>query len=263
MSIFSASNLNADAMLHSACFTRVGSTIAVLRLQLLLSTQFTEQECLGWGSSLWGDVQESDIFKTVEPILNRLVSEPEFALGDLRHGAIASGILTFTSAVEYYLKDVILLSLRRHSGLRKEALKGFSIPALDLEKFDNLNDIKLKYFDSLSSEHSKGGLFSNKIKKASSFLSVDEKVFDKEILTKVDSVWALRNRMAHQNQVTIKEYQVNGIGDGSKITREATKADYSKFILGLVSVVNDTVERIGIWDQSVMTKWPANNLIIE
>lgn len=194
----------------------------------------------------------------ISPILKRLSNESGFALSDLRHNAISSGIIGYTSAIEYYLQDVIELCLRRNVGLRKKGFSGISISALELEKHTETKKIKRFLIKTLSSENSKGALFSDKLKKASSFLSIEPTIVPAAVVKSLDSIWRLRNRFAHENQISIDQYEILVKGNGSVLSRDAAKNEYFKFIVDLVKVIEEANDYLYIFDQKVLTKWSAD-----
>lgn len=243
--------------MFSACFARLATSVAGLRLQFLLSTQYNVEECHKWGTLLNDQMSPHQESYGVESILEKLLNEPQFALSDLLHNAVSSGIIGFTSAFEFYLKDIIALCLKRSSSLRKQAFSKFEIKALDLEAFASLDEIKGKYIESLSSEHCKGGLFTDKIKKASSFLSVDYKLFDKTSLLELDSIWSLRNNLAHNNSAKIENYIINiGIDKAQvKVDKNFEKGSYIAFVGNIVMIINRALEIVKRWEEAILEKW--------
>ena len=82
----------------------------------MISTQFTDQECLDWERSLRVDLKKANSKINSDPIVERLKEAPLFMLNELRSSFISSSIINFTSTTEHYLKDMIELSLQRNSG---------------------------------------------------------------------------------------------------------------------------------------------------
>jgi hypothetical protein len=243
----------------SACFARLLSFLAGLRLQLLISTQFDEKECLAWGNSLQNISNTDSSLPDIKPILSRLLDDPSFGLDALRHNTVSSGIIGFTSAVEYYLQDIIVLALRRNSGLRKKGFSGIQISALELEQETDLIKIKNKIIRSLGSEYSKGGVFSNKIKKLCSFLAIEPNAVTQPMLKSLDSVWRLRNEFAHVNQSSIETYSLLIKDVDKEFRRPFSKNDYFKLIVSLIEIIDESRLELNKVDSLILTKWSADS----
>ncbi|HVU93701.1 MAG TPA: HEPN domain-containing protein [Puia sp.] len=242
----------------SASSARLLSFSSGLRLQLMISTQFKTEECLAWGRSLEPILKKDVSLPDITPILERLLTEPEFALDDLRHNTIASGIVGYTSSIEYYLQDIIELCLKRNSGLRKKGLSGIQLPALELEHYSDTKSIKSKLIKSLSSENSKGALFSNKFKKISSFLSLRDALVDADVIKSLDSLWSMRNKFAHENQATLKSYSIYSTAGEISLSRQVSAEEYTKFIFELVKIIDRSNDSLFIVDQMALQKWSAD-----
>jgi hypothetical protein len=246
--------------IYSACSARLLSSIANIRLQLLFSTQFSENECLNWGNSLKEELTNSKDDLGAGSAIEISLLMPSFILNNLKFNTVTSSIINFTSTVEFFIKDIIHLCLQRNSSLRKNAFARFEIKALILEHYGNVNDIKLKLFESLASEHSKGGLFSNKIKKASSFLSIGSSFYDKELFKSLDSIWHIRNLIAH-NPASIDRLVFEYRDNEFKFYRSASKDEYLKCVTQLVTFYNLSCEFLQKWDEKAMLLWKADEFI--
>jgi hypothetical protein len=231
------------------------------RLQLLLASQFSERNCSAWGASVRTACSSHRIAADVAPILRRLENEPEFAVQDLRWNAATSGIIAFTSAVEYFLQDLVSLCLRRNSGLRKKAFASHNIPALELEEFQTVNQIKLRHIDILADDTTSGALLSHKFKKTARFLDIAAVSLSNDLTSSLDSIWKLRNRFAHENHKTIKQLTVTRNTGDIVLARTHTKDDYLHFALDLCEAFGLAVEFLNKFDQASLAKWPADAFI--
>tara|TARA_R110002050_G_scaffold300510_1_gene470236 strand:+ start:123 stop:887 length:765 start_codon:yes stop_codon:yes gene_type:complete len=246
---------------YSGCYASYLTTISILNLQLMISTQFTDQECLDWEKSLRIDLKKTNTSIITDPIIERLRDAPLFLLNELRLSSISSAIINFTSTTEHYIKDIMELSLKRNSSLRKKAFKNFSIPALELEDFESIDAIKKKLFKSISSEQSKGQLFSNKFKKAKSFLNIENENGNSEIYKSLDSIWQIRNKIAHSNKGFINKLEIytdNGI---KVLNKEPSKEEYLYFSIDLLKIIDDFTKSLKVLDNQILEKWPANSFI--
>ncbi|MGE6352923.1 hypothetical protein ACQKCJ_03485 [Flavobacterium sp. NPDC079362] len=250
-----------DEIPFSGPFASFWTNISSLNLQLMISTQFTDQECLDWESSLRVDLQKVNSKINSDPIVERLKEAPLFMLNELRSSFISTTIINFTSTTEHYLKDMIELSLQRNSGFRKKAFVNHKMSAIELEENIDLNDIKKRIFKIISAEHSKGPVLSSKFKKASSFLSIKEEIITSEVFTSLDSIWRLRNKIAHSNKGFIKFFEIDSPVGLIKVSSEPEKEDYFYFCISLLKIIDDFTALLNEWDRAVLEKWPANSFI--
>ncbi|QXP62757.1 HEPN domain-containing protein [Polaribacter sp. HaHaR_3_91] len=245
----------------SAPYARLIGTISSLNLQLLISTQFSEQDCLNWEQSLRDDLGNLKSKLKVDSILKRLSNSPVFMLDELRMSSIDSTIITYTSSIELFIREIIDLSLRRNSSLRKKAFSKVQISALELENKTELNEIKNDLFKTLSIEHSKGQLLSEKLKRASKFLSISKSSTKDILINDIDSIWKLRNSIAHSNDgnKTIYEFTSNNIK--KTIGGYSTKEEYLNFTTELLEPMNAFFDFLEEWQNEVLDKWDANSFI--
>jgi len=252
---------NNSNKLMSGPYASYLTTISILNLQFLLSTQFTDQNTLDWEVNLRTDLQKSTFKTLVDPIVERLTKAPFFLLKEIWLSSISSAIINFTSTTEHYIKDALVLSLQRNSSLRKQAFSEISISGSELENNFSLDTIKLKYFKVIATDKSKGELFSAKFERASKFLGVDRSFLDKKICTMLDSIWMLRNDIAHSNKGFKKLYELEGKTGKFQISKEPSKEEYFDFSIKLLEIMNDFTEYLKDWDAYILEKWPANSFI--
>ncbi|TDN79362.1 hypothetical protein DET49_13825 [Salegentibacter sp. 24] len=237
------------------------TTISILNLQLMISTQFTDQECLDWEKSLRIDLEKANTAIVTDPITERLKDAPLFLLNELRLSSISTAIINFTSTTEHYIKDILELSLQRNDGLRKKAFSNCNISALELEEFESIDEIKKKLFKSISSENSKGQLFSNKFKKANSFLNIKSHNNGSNIFQNLDSIWRLRNKIAHSNTGFLKKLEINTNSGTKVLNKEPEKDEYLNFSIEFLKIIDEFTKFLKKWDNSVLVKWPANSFV--
>lgn len=252
--------MNESKIPFTGCYSSFATTISILNLQLMISTQFTDQECLNWEKSLKRDLNKSEINIIAKPITDRLKEAPLFLLNELRYSAISSAIVNFTSTTEHYLKDIIELSLQRNKGLRKKAFSERKINAIELEEVETLNEVKKNLFKVIAQDEAKGQLFKSKFKRASKFLEVKNPNIDNNLYNSLDSIWELRNKIAHSNNGFIQELEIKG-EKNILITKEPSKAEYLNFCIEFLKIIDDFSITLKDWERIIMDKWPANSFI--
>lgn len=252
--------MNEPKIPYTGCYSSFATTISILNLQLMISTQFTDQECLDWERSLRGDLNKDEISLFAKPIIDRLRDAPLFILNELRYSSISSAIVNFTSSTEHYLKDIIELCLQRNDSLRKKAFSQREIKAIDLEKVETLNEIKKNLFKVISQEESKGQLFQNKFKRTAKFLEVKNSHINKCLFKSLDSIWELRNKIAHSNNGFIQEFEIKG-EKNFHITKEPSKTEYLNFCIEFLKIIDDFSIALKDWERTLMEKWPAHSFI--
>ncbi|OPH47340.1 hypothetical protein BC351_40345 [Paenibacillus ferrarius] len=94
----------------------------------------------------------------VNPILNRLVSEPKFMVGEFHHNSIITGVIKFTSSFEYFLNDLVINCMRRNYGLLKKGLKDIPITPSDIVEFTEMINLRYKYIEIIAQNNCKGEL---------------------------------------------------------------------------------------------------------
>lgn len=227
----------------------------------MISTQFTENECLNWEKSLKLDLAEKKYKIVNNEIIDRLKESPVFMLNELRISSISSAVINFTSTTEHYIKEMIELSLTRNSSLRKKAFNNYPISAMELEKSSSLNEIKKIIFKTISSEQSKGQLFNMKFNKATSFLSIEKSIDQIELFKSLDSIWELRNKIAHSNKGFIKLFEIYSPNGLVILSNKPQKNEYLNFSIELLKIIDAFTLHLKEWDFKVLEKWPANSFL--
>lgn len=246
---------------YSGPFSSYWTNVSSMNLQLMISTQFTDQQCLDWEKSVRSDLKMVNSNLKTDPIVERLKDAPLFMLNGLQSSFISSTIINFTSTTEHYLKDMIKLSLQRNAGFRKRAFKDFQLSAMDLEEFEDVNKIKIKIIRLIASDQSKGPLFSSKFSKTCKFLTVYESALSASLLKSLDSIWELRNKIAHSNSGLIQTYELVSMNGLISISNEPQKQEYFDFCITLLKTIDDFTILLEKWDNAVINKWPANSFI--
>lgn len=244
----------------SACSARILSLFSGLRLLILLSNEITGEECLFWANKAIENPSLQVFKDKVGPITNAL-SDFGFAEQLIKTNMLNSAILAFTSSVEFYLQDIVVLCLQRNSSLRKQAFANYEISGKELEEFSSINDIKRKHFRLIASSQTSGALFSEKIKKAQKFLGVKGLMIDKQLLQSLDSLWELRNRLAHHNHGSIKEYSFLYKNTEQILPRPCARIEYQSFITPLCVMLEEAVEWLILFDKETLEKWTATDFI--
>ncbi|MCL6295882.1 HEPN domain-containing protein [Jejuia spongiicola] len=247
--------------LISGPFSSLLTSISIMNHQIMMSTQFTEEECEIWkkSMSIYLEKEQSSIY--IHSISESTAQSSNYLLNELRKSTIVSAIISFTSSFEYYLKEIIELSLQRNSSLRKKAFSKLEISALELEKDIELNEIKKRTFRIISADKSKGQLFSEKMKRASTFLAIPDIRGAKNLFHTLDSIWKLRNEFAHTNTNFNRTYEINTLKKNLLLKPESTKEEYLKFTFELINIFNTFLYYMEEWDKSVLDKWEANDFV--
>ncbi|MDX2008310.1 MAG: hypothetical protein SFU83_23950 [Meiothermus sp.] len=226
-----------------------------------MSSEFTEANCKEWGLNVSDALQSHQVLEKVAPILGRLEKEPEFALEYLRWSFVSQGIIAFTSGVEFFLQDIVKLCLIRNSNLRRKGFADLSISALDLEEMPTLDEVKLKYIEILANQHTSGKLFSHKYKKSKQFLGIRDTNIDESLCASLDSIWEVRNQIAHENQAAMAELKIK-LGNGLiKYSGSLNKSQYQQFTIHMCTVFDDAVVHLEELDKRSLEIWPAKDFL--
>ncbi len=254
--------MNKSGLPYSGCYSSFLSTISILNLQLLISTQFTDQECLNWEKALRFDLEKASMSIITDPLIERLKEAPLFILNELWLSSLSSSIINFTSTTEHYIKDIVELSLLRNDKPRKSAFSQVNFSASELEEFNSLDELKKKLLKSISAEQSKGQLFSGKFKKVNSFLGTKNDNGIVDIHNSLDSIWRLRNKIAHSNKGLLKEFEITTSIGTIVLSKEPTKDEFLYFAIEFLKIVNGFTKSLDKWDNQVLQMWPANAFLI-
>jgi len=245
----------------SACSARIISNFSGIRLLTILSNEITGEECVSWAKKSLGNPDFLVFKEHLEPITNTLDDRIDFAEQLIKCNILNSVILSITSSVEFYLHDIVTLCLRRNSSLRKQAFANYTISGKELEEFISLNEIKRKHFDIIATSQTSGSLFSEKIKKTKTFLGLKNHPLDNQLLKSLESIWELRNKLAHSNHNFIKEFSFWHKNSEIKLSKDYSRAEYQNFITSLCLVLEDLLAWIVSFDKVAREKWPANDFI--
>lgn len=242
-------------MVFSARSARLVSLFAGTRLHMLLASEFSEADCMKWGIDVRESSKTHRVFKDISPILNRLEQEPEFAIQDLRWNSISFGMVTLTSGLESFLQEVVTVCLRCSSALRKKAFAQYKISALELEESRSIDEIRLFHIDIIANENTSGAMFSKKFKKALQFLNLPNSLMDKQSIEFLDSIWKVRNRLAHEHHAAIKELVIVFDSKQMELRRLSNKTEYLEFVLEFCAVFRDVIENLIAFDQIAWDEW--------
>ena len=89
----------------SASYARLGSELSGLKLQAIISGQIDANNCLEWGEKI-SKADYFDEIKSVYPIHDRLIKEPNFMLSKLYYNSLKSLIISFSATLEFFSKIV-------------------------------------------------------------------------------------------------------------------------------------------------------------
>lgn len=103
-------------MFPSACIARLISTYNGLKLQAIINAQIDENNCLEWGNKI-SKKKYFKKLKSIHPIHNRLIEEPDFMVSELYYNSIKNLVINFSSTLEFFLKDSIRLNMMRNYSL--------------------------------------------------------------------------------------------------------------------------------------------------
>ena len=170
-------------------------------------------------------------------------------------------IMSFSSTTEYFIKDIIQLCLQRSSKLRMHAFSQFEISALMLENNKSIDEIKLHLVQRLSSTYSKGGSFKDKITKASTFLILDNGWQEKQLFKALDSIFTMRNHIAHNNTDFLETIELQSNEGPLSIKRSSSSEEFTNFTIKFVEILNEAYAYLIKWDKQCLIRWNADNFI--
>ena len=100
-----------------------------------------------------------------------------------------------------------------------------------------------------------------KFKKATSFLSIEKSSAQNELFKSLDSIWGVRNKIAHSNKGFIKEIEIYTQNELIILTNEPQKKEYLYFSIALLKIIDDFTKYLKEWDFKVLEKWPASSFV--
>jgi len=242
--------------LQSACTARLISTFSGLKLYAVLNGQIDEQHCLEWGNK----ISKAHYFKDIQsiyPIHQRLLNEPAFIVGDIYYNSIKILVVNFTSTIEFFLKDTMRLYMMCNFSLFRKGLNDakISIAPNDIIDYDDVNELRLKYIKNIANIMSTGELWSNKLRKYISFLNLPKDLGKNAVVNlKIDSIWKMRNDIAHQN---IKKLFLYIDKDEFIYDSNMSHENYIQFILFFINLIDDTIKFLTELDKDSLERWPV------
>lgn len=243
--------------MFSACIARLIATYSGLKLQAIINAQIDENNCLEWGNKISKEKYFKKI-KSIHPIHNRLIEEPAFMVGELHYNSIKSLVINFSSTLEFYLKDSIRLNMMRNYSLLKKALIESKqiIDPKDIVEINDIDQIRLKYIYNISEHICSGELWKNKFKKYIKLLSLPNDLYEDAINNKIDSIWKMRNDIAHANSNgLLLVYRQNTYKYDSNISTE----EYTQFALLFIELVDEVIDFLSKVDRLSLKKWEATD----
>lgn len=243
--------------MFSACIARLITAYSGLKLQAIINAQIDENDCLEWGKRISKEKYFKKI-KSIHPIHNRLIEEPAFMVSELYYNSIKSLVINFSSTLEYYLKDSLRLNMMRNYSLFKKALSETKqlIDPKDIVEFNDIEQIRLKYIYNISEHICSGELWKNKFKKYIKLLSLPNYSSEDAINNKIDSIWKMRNDIAHANSNGLLFiYSSNTYEYDSKISVK----EYTQFALLFIEIIDEVITFLSKVDRLSLQKWEATD----
>lgn len=241
----------------SACLARLGTACSGLKLQAIINAQIDENNCREWGNR----ISKADYFaeiKSVHPIHNRLIEEPQFMVSELYYNAIKSLVINFSASLEFFLKDSMRLNMMRNYSLLKKGLieSKQSVNPIDIVEINDIEQVRLKYINNISNIMSSGELWSNKIKKYIKFMDLPNNLYAEVINKEIDSIWKMRNDIAHANtRILSLNYGEVTHKYGTGISVD----EYTQFALLFTKLVDDTMTFLSKVDKLSLAKWKTTD----
>ncbi len=243
--------------MYSACIARLIAKYSELKIQAIITAQIDAKDCLGWTNKL-KDEKYFNKIPSVHPIYNRLIEEPDFIVGELYYSSIKSLIISFSSMLEFYLKDSIKLNMMRNYSLLKKALYDTKqvINPIDIVEINDIELLRLKYISEISDHICSGELWKTKLKKYINLLTLPKHLIENETNNLIDAIWKVRNDIAHANtQGVILNYGKNTYKYNSKITVE----EYTQFALLFIDLIDKVIAFLSEIDMLALEKWEATD----
>lgn len=243
--------------MFSACLMRLITTYSGLKLQAIINTQIGEKNCLEWGNGISEEEYFNEI-QSIHAIHERLINEPHFIVGELYFSWIKSLIINFTSTLEYYLKDSMRLNMMRNYSLFKKILAETkqAINPIDIVEINDIEQLRLKYICNISEHICSGEMWKEKLKKYVNLLSLPKHLAGEKINNKVDSIWKVRNDIAHANtRGILLNYDKNTYMYGPNISVE----EYTQFALLFIKLVDEVIAFLSKVDKLTLEAWEATD----
>lgn len=241
----------------SASYARLGSELSGLKLQAIISGQIDANNCLEWGEKI-SKADYFDEIKSVYPIHDRLIKEPNFMLSKLYYNSLKSLIISFSATLEFFLKDSMQLNMMRNYSLLKKGLIEYKqvIDPKDIVDIDDIELVRLKYIKNISNNMCSGEMWSGKFKKYVKFLSLPNNLLGETINKKIDSIWKMRNDIAHAN---INILSINYNGTIHKFGADINAEQYTEFALFFIKLLDETLSFVEKVDKLSLEKWKTTD----
>lgn len=241
----------------SASYARLGSELSGLKLQAIISGQIDANNCLEWGEKI-SKADYFDEIKSVYPIHDRLIKEPNFMLSKLYYNSLKSLIISFSATLEFFLKDSMQLNMMRNYSLLKKGLIESKqvIDPKDIVDIDDIELVRLKYIKNISNNMCSGEMWSGKFKKYVKFLSLSNNLLGETINKKIDSIWKMRNDIAHANTNILS---INYNGTIHKFGADINAEQYTEFALFFIKLLDETLSFVEKVDKLSLEKWKTTD----
>ena len=241
----------------SASYARLGSELSGLKLQAIISGQIDANNCLEWGEKI-SKADYFDEIKSVYPRHDRLIKEPNFMLSKLYYNSLKSLIISFSATLEFFLKDSMQLNMMRNYSLLKKGLIESKqvIDPKDIVDIDDIELVRLKYIKNISNNMCSGEMWSGKFKKYVKFLSLPNNLLGETINKKIDSIWKMRNDIAHAN---INILSINYNGTIHKFGADINAEQYTEFALFFIKLLDETLSFVEKVDKLSLEKWKTTD----
>jgi hypothetical protein len=182
-------------MVLTAPYARLISSLAHVKLLLIMNTQATSEDLFKWASMVM-HINNVDI-----PMLDRALEEENVVIPIFRINNIQNTILRLNSACEYFLNDYLELLLREKN-LLKQGFQQAHITDVNVFQILKLSsmDEQDKYFrKAVTKKVIAGDLWAAKLKAFVKLTDITPNSDKKNVDTILDRIWELRNMFAHES----------------------------------------------------------------
>lgn len=129
----------------------------------------------------------------------------------------------------------------------------------DIIEINDIEQIRLKYIYNISEHVCSGELWKNKFKKYIKLLSLPNDLCEDAINNKIDSIWKVRNDIAHVNSHgLLLIYSENAYKYDSNISEK----EYTQFALLFIELVDEVIAFLSKVDKLSLQKWEAKDAIL-
>ena len=176
----------------------------------------------------------------------------------LYYNSLKSLIISFSATLEFFLKDSMQLNMMRNYSLLKKGLIESKqvIDPKDIVDIDDIELVRLKYIKNISNNMCSGEMWSGKFKKYVKFLSLPNNLLGETINKKIDSIWKMRNDIAHAN---INILSINYNGTIHKFGADINAEQYTEFALFFIKLLDETLSFVEKVDKLSLEKWKTTD----